>query len=99
MEPVRFGVIGTAKIALEKVIPAMQASRNCRIAAIASRDRARAEAAAPGQRGPAPDGEPDRRSRRRPGGPGDRGTHPTDTGGVTVVDITPRTQADTERET
>jgi predicted dehydrogenase len=46
MEPVRFGVIGTARIALEKVIPAMQASSHCRIAAIASRDRARAEAAA-----------------------------------------------------
>src|SRR6476646_5955722 len=46
MEPVRFGVIGTAKIALEKVIPAMQASRNCRIAAIASRDLETAEAAA-----------------------------------------------------
>jgi len=46
MEPVRFGVMGTARIALEKVIPAMQASSHCRIAAIASRDRARAEAAA-----------------------------------------------------
>ena len=46
MEPVRFGVMGTAKIALEKVIPAMQASRQCRIAAIASRDLGRAEAAA-----------------------------------------------------
>jgi predicted dehydrogenase len=38
--------MGTARIALEKVIPAMQASSHCRIAAIASRDRARAEAAA-----------------------------------------------------
>ena len=46
MEPVRFGAMGTAKIALEKVIPAMQASRQCRIAAIASRDLGRAEAAA-----------------------------------------------------
>jgi predicted dehydrogenase len=46
VEPVRFGVMGTARIALEKVIPAMQASSHCRIAAIASRDRARAEAAA-----------------------------------------------------
>src|SRR5262245_16727178 len=46
MEPVRFGVIGTARIALEKVIPAMQKSVNCRIVAIASRDLARAEAAA-----------------------------------------------------
>src|SRR3954464_9382345 len=46
MEPVRFAVLGTAKIALEKVIPAMQASKHCRIAAIASRDLGRAEAAA-----------------------------------------------------
>jgi len=46
MEPVRFGVIGTARIAMEKVIPAMQKSANCRIVAIASRDLARAEAAA-----------------------------------------------------
>ena len=38
MEPVRFAVLGTAKIALEKVIPAMQASRHCQIVAIASRD-------------------------------------------------------------
>ena len=30
MEPVRFGVLGTAKIALEKVIPAMQKSQHCR---------------------------------------------------------------------
>ena len=41
MEPVRFAVLGTAKIALEKVIPAMQASKHCRIAAIASRDLGR----------------------------------------------------------
>jgi predicted dehydrogenase len=46
MEPVRFGVISTAKIGIEKVIPAMQQSEHCRIVAIASRDRARAEAAA-----------------------------------------------------
>src|SRR5262245_30272079 len=46
MEPVRFGVIGPARIAMEKVIPAMQKSANCRIVAIASRDPARAEAAA-----------------------------------------------------
>jgi predicted dehydrogenase len=46
MEPVRFGVIGTARIAMEKVIPAMQKSAHCRIVAIASRDRPRAEAAA-----------------------------------------------------
>jgi predicted dehydrogenase len=46
MEPVRFGVIGTARIAMEKVVPAMQKSAHCRIVAIASRDLARAEAAA-----------------------------------------------------
>jgi predicted dehydrogenase len=46
MEPVRFGVVGTAKIALQKVIPAMQRSERCRIVAIASRDLTRARAAA-----------------------------------------------------
>jgi predicted dehydrogenase len=46
MEPVRFGIISTAKIGIEKVIPAMQQSELCRIVAIASRDRSRAEAAA-----------------------------------------------------
>jgi predicted dehydrogenase len=46
MEPVRFGVIGTAKIAIQKVIPAMQQSEHCRIVAIASREGARAQAAA-----------------------------------------------------
>ena len=48
MEPVRFGVIGTAKIAMQKVIPAMQQSGHCRIVAIASRDLTRARAAAEG---------------------------------------------------
>ena len=46
MEPVRFGVIGTAKIAMQKVIPAMQQGEHCRIVAIASRDLTRARAAA-----------------------------------------------------
>ena len=46
MEPVRFGVIGTAKIGIQKAIPAMQRSERCRIVAIASRDLARARAAA-----------------------------------------------------
>ena len=50
MEPVRFGVIGTAKIAMQKVIPAMQRSAHCRIVAIASRDLTRARAAARGAR-------------------------------------------------
>jgi predicted dehydrogenase len=45
-EPVRWGVLGVAKIATEKVIPAMQQGTMCRIAAIASRDSARAQAAA-----------------------------------------------------
>ncbi|HEX6143715.1 MAG TPA: Gfo/Idh/MocA family oxidoreductase [Geminicoccaceae bacterium] len=42
MEPVRFGVISTARIAREKVIPAMQKGKLTRIAAIASRDPERA---------------------------------------------------------
>ena len=46
MEPVRFGVISTARIGIEKVIPALQRARHCRVVAIASRERARAEAAA-----------------------------------------------------
>ena len=46
----------------------------------------------------AADGQPDRRPRRRPRRPCHRRAHPTDAGGVTVVDITPRIQADTERE-
>jgi predicted dehydrogenase len=46
MDPVRFGVIGTAKIAVQKVIPAMQRSEHCRIVAIASRNPTRAQAAA-----------------------------------------------------
>ena len=46
MEPVRWGVISTAKIGLEKVIPAMQGAEGVEIVAIASRDAARAEQAA-----------------------------------------------------
>ena len=38
MEPVRWGVLSTAKIAREKVIPSMQNSPNCQVQAIASRD-------------------------------------------------------------
>lgn len=45
-DKVRWGVLSTAKIAVEKVIPAMQRSEWCEIAAIASRDLARAQAAA-----------------------------------------------------
>ena len=46
MEPVRWGVLGVARIAVEKVIPAMRAGAHGRIDAIASRDAARAAAAA-----------------------------------------------------
>ena len=46
MEPVRFGVISTAKIGIQKVVPAMQQSARCRVLAIASRDLTRARAAA-----------------------------------------------------
>ena len=46
MEPVNWGIIGTAKIGTVKVIPAMQRGKLCRIAAIASRDLARAQTAA-----------------------------------------------------
>jgi predicted dehydrogenase len=43
---VRWGVLSTARIGTEKVIPAMQSGRYCEIAAIASRDLDRARAAA-----------------------------------------------------
>lgn len=43
MEPVRFGVISTARIGLERVIPAMQKSGDVVIDAIASRDLDRAK--------------------------------------------------------
>src|ERR1041384_5666418 len=43
---VRWGILSTANIALKKVIPAMQRSPWCEIAAIASRDLARARKAA-----------------------------------------------------
>jgi predicted dehydrogenase len=43
---IRWGVLGAAQIALKKVIPGMQKSSRCEIAAIASRDLARAKAAA-----------------------------------------------------
>ena len=41
-ERVRWGVLGCAAIATEKVIPAMQRSERCEVVAIASRDRGRA---------------------------------------------------------
>ena len=43
---VRWGVLGVAKIATEKVIPAMQQCKYARIAAIASRNLATAQRAA-----------------------------------------------------
>lgn len=43
---IRFGVLGAAKIAVEKVIPAMQRGEHTAVVAIASRDRAKAAAAA-----------------------------------------------------
>jgi predicted dehydrogenase len=46
MEQLRWGVLGTARIALQHVVPAMQAGRYCQVEAIASRDLARAEEAA-----------------------------------------------------
>ena len=42
MEKVRWGILSTAKIAREKVIPAMQAGKFCEVMAIASRDEAHA---------------------------------------------------------
>jgi predicted dehydrogenase len=41
-ERVRFGVLGCASIALNKVIPAMQRSQRCEVVAIGSRDSGRA---------------------------------------------------------
>jgi predicted dehydrogenase len=46
MRKVRWGILSTAKIGTEKVIPAMQQGAHCEIVAIASRDKAAAEAAA-----------------------------------------------------
>lgn len=46
MKKIRFGILGAAKIATVKVIPAMQKCSFCEVAAIASRDLARAKAAA-----------------------------------------------------
>ncbi len=46
MQKIRWGVLSTAKIGTEKVIPAMQRSRRGEVAAIASRDKARAAAVA-----------------------------------------------------
>jgi len=46
MSKLRFGILSTARIGVEKVIPAMQQAAHCEVVAIASRDPARAKAAA-----------------------------------------------------
>ncbi len=46
MSKIRWGVLSTALIGTEKVIPAIQGSQRGRVTAIASRDKARADAAA-----------------------------------------------------
>ena len=46
MKKVRWGVLGVARIAVNRVIPAMQAGEYSEVTAIASRDRQRAETAA-----------------------------------------------------
>ena len=46
MQKILWGVISTAKIGIEKVIPAMQLGKHCEIVAIASRTNARAREAA-----------------------------------------------------
>src|SRR5947207_8176719 len=46
MKKIRWGVLGVAKIATEKAIPAMQRGELCEIVAIASRDQAKADEAA-----------------------------------------------------
>lgn len=46
MQKIRWGVLGAAKIAVEKVIPAMQRGDRCDVVAVASRDAAKAGRAA-----------------------------------------------------
>ena len=46
MKPVKWGILSTAKIGVEKVIPGMMKSKNIEIVAIASREKKRAVAAA-----------------------------------------------------
>ena len=46
MDKVRWGILSTANIGVAKVIPAMQRGEHCEVTAIASRDLARARAAA-----------------------------------------------------
>jgi len=46
MKKIRWGVLGTARIGTEKVIPAMQLGEYCTVTAIASRQLEKAQAAA-----------------------------------------------------
>ncbi len=46
MKPLKWGAVSTARIGLEKVLPAMARSPDCEIVAIASRDQTRAATAA-----------------------------------------------------
>src|SRR4051794_41860178 len=46
MRKLRFGVLGAAKIAREKVVPPMRRAERCEVVAIASRDEATARQAA-----------------------------------------------------
>jgi predicted dehydrogenase len=48
MKQLRWGVLSTARIGVEDVIPAMQAAASCEVTAIASRSRPRAQEAADG---------------------------------------------------
>lgn len=43
---IRWGILSTAKIGREKVIPAIQAGEYCEVVGIASRSRGRAQAVA-----------------------------------------------------
>ena len=46
MKKIHWGILSTAKIGIEKVIPAMQQSKHCEMAAIASRTQEGAREAA-----------------------------------------------------
>ena len=46
MKKIHWGILGTAKIGLEKVIPAMHQGKHCEIVAIASRTQESARDAA-----------------------------------------------------
>lgn len=46
MDTIKWGIISTAKIGVEKVIPSMQKASNCLVAAISSRSSAKAQQAA-----------------------------------------------------